>query len=61
MRKNHLSAEEREAPAPKLGGKDALFGEERGRIDDFDFGEKTAAVFDDMRRLPGLVGQHRRG
>ena len=48
MPKNPLSAAEREAPAPKLGGKDALFGEERKRIDDFDFGEKTAAVFDDM-------------
>lgn len=48
MRKNPLSAEEREAPAPMLGGKDALFGEARPRIDDFDFGAKTAAVFDDM-------------
>ena len=48
MRKSPLSAEEREAPAPKLGGTDQLFGEERKRIDDFDFGAKTAAVFDDM-------------
>lgn len=29
-------------------GRDRLFASERGRIDDFDFGEKTAVVFDDM-------------
>jgi tRNA (cmo5U34)-methyltransferase len=27
--------------------KDFLFGEKRGEISDFDFGEHTAAVFDD--------------
>lgn len=28
--------------------KDSLFGEKRGEISDFDFGQDTAAVFDDM-------------
>jgi tRNA (cmo5U34)-methyltransferase len=31
-----------------LGDPDAIFAERRGRIDDFDFGAETAAVFDDM-------------
>jgi tRNA (cmo5U34)-methyltransferase len=34
--------------APKVGGRDKLFGERRERIDDFDFGAGTAGVFDDM-------------
>jgi tRNA (cmo5U34)-methyltransferase len=34
--------------APHLGGRDAIFGEPRERIDDFDFGAKTAGVFDNM-------------
>lgn len=49
MRKtNDPGTADRATPIEKLGGRDALFGEERKRIDDFDFGEKTAAVFDDM-------------
>jgi tRNA (cmo5U34)-methyltransferase len=30
------------------GGRDGLFAEQRGRVDDFDFGKNTAVVFDDM-------------
>jgi tRNA (cmo5U34)-methyltransferase len=36
------------AAVPVLGDRDALFGQRRERIDDFDFGGPTAAVFDDM-------------
>jgi tRNA (cmo5U34)-methyltransferase len=40
--------DDRSGPLDPLAAKDVLFGEPRRRVDDFDFGEKTAAVFDDM-------------
>lgn len=48
MRKTNGPPAGRDAAVPAIGDRDQLFHEARGRIDDFDFGEKTAAVFDDM-------------
>ncbi len=45
----------------RFGGSDALFADQRRRIDDFNFGAETAAVFDDMldRSVP-LYGEIQR-